>query len=79
MEEVMAWKNGLFQFEGADITTIMHEISRWYDVDVVYSGKVPVRHFEGKISRDANLSQVLKILELSNVKFRVEGKKIIVE
>jgi len=79
MNEVMAWKNGLFQFDGAGITTIMSEISRWYNVDIVYKGKVPDRRFEGKISRDAQLSDVLKILELSNVKFRVEGKKIIVQ
>lgn len=79
MNEVMAWKNGLFQFEGADITTIMKQISRWYDVEIVYSGKVPVRRFEGKISRDAQLSDVLKILELSDVKFTMEGKKIIVQ
>ena len=79
MGEVMAWKKGLFQFKGADIITIMNEISRWYDVEVIYSGKVPVRHFEGKISRDAELSEVLKILELSNVTFTVEGKKIIVQ
>ena len=79
MNEVMAWKNGLFQFEGADITTIMKQISRWYDVEVIYSGKVPVRRFEGKISRDAQLSDVLKILELSDVKFTVQGKTIIVQ
>ncbi len=78
MDEVMAWKNGLFQFSGANITTIMKEIGRWYDVDIVFDGPVPVRTFEGKISRDAELSEVLKILELSNVKFSVEGKKIVV-
>jgi ferric-dicitrate binding protein FerR (iron transport regulator) len=79
MDEVIAWKNGLFQFEGADITTIMKQIGRWYDVDIEYAGTVPSRLFEGKISRDAQLSDVLKILELSNVKFVVEGKKIIVQ
>ena len=79
MDEVIAWKNGLFQFDGANINTIMHEIGRWYDVDIVYADKVPVRSFEGKISRNAPLSDVLKILELSNVKFSVEGKKIIVQ
>jgi ferric-dicitrate binding protein FerR (iron transport regulator) len=79
MNEVMAWKNGLFQFEGADITTIMKQISRWYDVEIIYSGKIPVRRFEGKISRDAQLADVLKILELSDVKFTVDGKKIIVQ
>ncbi len=79
MDEVMAWKNGLFQFEGSDLTTIMREICRWYNVEVVYAGKIPVRRFEGKISRDAQLSEVLEILKLSNVKFTVEGKKIIVQ
>ncbi|MEO9209862.1 MAG: DUF4974 domain-containing protein, partial [Ginsengibacter sp.] len=62
-----------------NITAIMREIGRWYNVDIVYAGIVPVRSFEGKISRDAQLFDVLKILQLSNVKFNVEGKKIIVE
>lgn len=79
MSKVISWKNGLFEFNGASIKTIMREISRWYDVDIVYSGKVPVRSFEGKISRDAQLSDVLKILELSNVKINISGKNIIVE
>ena len=79
MNEVMAWKNGFFQFEGSDITTIMRAISRWYDVEIVYEGKIPVRRFRGKIGRDVQLSEVLKILQLSNVKFRVAGKKIFVQ
>jgi transmembrane sensor len=79
MNEVIAWKNGLFQFDGVGITTIMREISRWYDVDIVYEGEIPARRFEGEISREASLSDVLKILELSNVKFTVEGRKIVVQ
>jgi ferric-dicitrate binding protein FerR (iron transport regulator) len=79
MSGVVAWKNGLFQFEGADITTIMREIGRWYNVEIVYSGKIPNRTFEGKISRSAELSEVLRILELSKVQFSVVGRKIIVQ
>jgi ferric-dicitrate binding protein FerR (iron transport regulator) len=79
MDAVMAWKNGLFQFEGADITTIMKEIGRWYNVEIVYAANVPIRQFEGKISRSAQLFEVLRILELSNVKFTVVGNKIIVQ
>ena len=79
MNGVMAWKNGLFQFEGDNITTIMREIGRWYNVEIVYSGKVPARTFEGKISRNAELSEVLRILELSKVKFSVVGRKIILQ
>lgn len=78
-EEVLAWKNGLFIFNGADITTIMNQIARWYDVRVTYDGSdINRSSFEGKISRSAPLTDVLKILELSGVKFTVVGKQIIV-
>ena len=79
MDEAIAWKNGLFEFDGADITSIMKEIARWYDAEIVYTGKPPMRRFEGKISRNAQLSDVLRILELSSVKFTVTGNKIIIQ
>jgi len=78
-EEVIAWKNDLFQFEYADIKTIMSQIGRWYDVDVMYEGKIPSDHYKGKVSRNAKLSQALKILEESGINFKIEGKKIIVK
>lgn len=79
LKEVMAWKEGLFQFNGADIKTIMRQISRWYDVDVEFEGKVSSDHFKGQVLRDSKVSKVLRILELSGVKFKIEGKKIIVK
>ncbi|MGN6604234.1 MAG: FecR family protein [Ginsengibacter sp.] len=79
MNQVIAWKEGLFQFDGANTKEIMRQIARWYDVKVEYDGKIPNRRFEGKISRNAQLSDVLKILEFSNIKFSIEGKKIIVK
>lgn len=78
-EEVIAWKNDMFQFEYADIKTIMNQIGRWYDVDIVYEGKVPADHYKGKVSRNANVSQVLNILKASGINFKIEGKKIIVK
>jgi hypothetical protein len=57
----------------------MRELSRWYDVDVVYEGPRPTANFRGTISRQESISNVLKMLELTKaVKFRVEGKQIIV-
>lgn len=79
MEQVVAWKNGLFQFDKADIKTIMRQISRWYDVEVVYTEELPDRVFDGKISRGAQLSEVLGILEFSEVEFSVEGNRILVK
>ncbi len=78
VEQNIAWKNGLFQFSNSDIRTVMNQISRWYDVTIEYKGVVTEKHFSGYISRDSKLSQVLKILELSGVKFKIEEKKIIV-
>jgi len=79
LDAVMAWKNGLFQFTNADLTTVLRQLSRWYDMDIIYEGKMPKREFEGKIGRDLNLSQVLKLLEKVQVRFRIEGNKLIVE
>ena len=79
MDEVMAWKNGRFMFDkNTDIGTIMRQVSRWYNVDIEYQGKFNQR-FWGSISKDVNVSQVLKILEATGgVKFKVEGNKIMV-
>jgi hypothetical protein len=79
MDEVMAWKNGKFQFgEKTGIETIMRQVARWYDVETEYRGKVN-RHFWGSISRNVNVSQVLKMLETTGaVHFKMEGMKVIV-
>ena len=78
VEETIAWKNGYFQFGNESIKSIMHQLERWYDLEVSYEVKGEMRYFTGEISRESSLSQVLKVLEKSNVKFRVEGKKIVV-
>jgi ferric-dicitrate binding protein FerR (iron transport regulator) len=79
VEEVTAWKNGRFQFAGAGIEEVMRQISRWYDVEVVYEGKPKEQHFRGGISRNVEASKVFKMLETTEaIKFRIEGKKVIV-
>lgn len=78
VEEAVAWKNGYFQFNQADLRAVMRQIARWYDVEISYEGPVPERKFWGDISREANIADVLKVLETSRVHFRIEGKKIIV-
>ena len=76
--EVLAWKNGVFNFDHADIYTVMRQVARWYDVEVEYKGTI-TRHFGGTISQDVNVSQVFKMLELTGaVHFTIEGRKIIV-
>jgi ferric-dicitrate binding protein FerR (iron transport regulator) len=79
VDEAMAWKNGLFKFEEADIEQVMRQLSRWYDLQVVYTQGVPKDRFQGEMYRDVNLSKIVKILEASGVHFRIEGKKLLVQ
>lgn len=78
LEEVIAWKEGRFQFENADIHYVMRQLARWYDIEVSYSQNIS-KHFDGTIPRDSNLLNVLNMLELTGeVNFKVEGKKVLV-
>lgn len=77
-DEVLGWKNGVFYFENASLKIVLDQLSRWYDVDVVFEKGVGDRKFEGEIERSLNLSQVLKILEKNKVHFKLEGKVLTV-
>ncbi len=77
-EKAVAWKNGYFKFKNTPIKEIMREIERWYDVELVYDGKIPEDEFlTGFVSNEGKISSVLKILEQSGgIKFTVKGRKI---
>jgi len=78
-ESAIAWKEGYFLFNDAGIETIMLELSRWYNIEVVYQGKMTKDGFNGKISRFRNISEVLRMLENTElVHFKVEGRRVIV-
>jgi ferric-dicitrate binding protein FerR (iron transport regulator) len=78
LHQVMAWKNGLFEFNETAIQTIMAQIERWYDVQVVYEGPV-TQHYNGTIQRQVNVSKVLDMLEKAGgLQFSIQGKRIMV-
>jgi ferric-dicitrate binding protein FerR (iron transport regulator) len=73
-----SWKDGLFVFNDEGIHSIMRKISRWYGVDVVFQNDINEK-FGGVISRFENVSQVLKILEVTEtIHFKIEKRRIIV-
>ena len=79
VDKEIAWTKGKFQFNSNTIQEIMLQLSRWYDVEVIYQGKVSSETFSAIIKRSSNISQVLKLMEASGVKFDIEGKKIYVK
>ncbi len=79
LEAVMAWKNGLFSFTGADTKEVLRQLARWYDLEIVYEGAVPEITFGGEISRNASLLQALEILEKFNIDLVIKNKTLIVQ
>jgi ferric-dicitrate binding protein FerR (iron transport regulator) len=78
IEKVMAWKNGLFNFNDASLEEVMRQLERWYDIEVRYEKGIPRIEFIGKMDRSLTLAEVLAGLEMSKVHFRIEGERKLV-
>ncbi len=78
IERVMAWKKGLFNFNGANVPSVMRQLERWYDIHVLYEGVIPAIRFKGELDRGVNLSEILKILPEIGIRYRMEGRTLIV-
>ena len=78
-ESVIAWKNGYFSFNKADVKTVVRQIERWYDVEVEIGSKYLDRRFTGEISRMSSVSKVVEVLRESNIHCSIEGKKVFIK
>lgn len=77
--EIIAWKNGMFQFDKATLKTIMQQLQRWYDVDVKYENNLTNVHYTGIVPRNRNISEVLRMLEETGpARFKISGRTVIV-
>jgi ferric-dicitrate binding protein FerR (iron transport regulator) len=79
VEETVAWRAGYFHFEGAELSAVLREAARWYNVDIVYEGTPRNDKFSGKIERTVPLSTFIKWLRWSDVNIRSNGDRIIVK
>lgn len=79
ISQVIAWKEGRFNFQDVHLQEIMRQLARWYDIEVVYEKGIPDLEFIGEIERSLPLGEVLKGLKMSGVNFRLEkGKRLVV-
>lgn len=80
VDEVIAWKNGYFNFNEENLGHIMQRISRWYNIEVDFEDdQLKEQIFSGTVSQYKNISQVIKVLELTNAaKFSIEENKILI-
>jgi transmembrane sensor len=73
---VLAWKNGLFNFTGSDLPTVMRQLERWYDIEVKFKGTIPSFKFKGKMDRGVTLSEMLEMLTKMGLSTQLEGRTL---
>lgn len=71
LQVALSWKDGKIYFKDAPIQEVLRQVSRWYNIQIEYRGTPTEEVFNGGIKRNENLSSVLRILELSNVNFKL--------
>ncbi|NQX40070.1 FecR protein [Pedobacter steynii] len=80
IENMIAWKNGQFNFNNDNLGNIMRQISRWYDMEVVFENeKSKEKILSGIITRSVSISELLHMLERTGeVKAKINDHKIII-
>ena len=78
VDQVVAWKNGLFDFNNRNVKSVLREIARWYDLDIVYESEPSDGEIVGKMQRSLALTQVMETLNDLDIHYRIEGRKLIV-
>ena len=77
--ETSAWKNGKFQFNNANLPAVLRQLARWYNVEIVYETGIPQNQpVYGEIRRNAPFSEVVKLLEKSEVHCKIKGNKLVI-
>lgn len=75
-DQVVAWKNGMFAFSNTDVPTIMRQIERWYDVEIVYQGKAPAIRLTGEISKEVKLNELVDMLIYKGIDIDLQGRTL---
>lgn len=84
VQPFIAWKDNKFLFYETELRDLMKSLSRWYAIEIGYENQISPTYFYGEIDRDKNLGEVMRIIEKSGVKFKLQkrdgtSKLIIIE
>jgi ferric-dicitrate binding protein FerR (iron transport regulator) len=79
-DEITAWINGQLSLNNVSVEEIMKQLSRWYNVTVVYEGAVPRRNLRlgGLLDKNASLEDIVKSLRDFNIDVRLQNQQLVV-
>lgn len=78
INQVMAWKNGFFNFENASLREILRQLERWYDIEVIYEKGAPDLQLSGKITKDIPLAILLRELKEMGLQYKMKARQLII-
>ncbi|QNL50463.1 FecR domain-containing protein [Olivibacter sp. SDN3] len=79
-DQVLSWKSGYFYFDDNNLEEVLHQLERWYDIEVVYNEQL-LRYedqFVGRVPRDTPFPTMLNVLKKIGVNFELKGKKLVI-
>jgi len=78
--DYISWINGKMEFHNEDLEIVMKRLSRWYDFEYEFvNQEARSYHFSARLNRDASISVILEMLEMTtDVKFEFKNTKIVV-
>ncbi len=76
-----AWKDGKFVFANETLEEIMTRLGRWYDFETEFTdAEIKYYHFSGTLKRYENISEILKMMELTTkIKFEFKENLILIK
>ncbi|SDN00618.1 FecR family protein [Kriegella aquimaris] len=78
----VSWKKGFFSFKGKSLEDIAKVLSRWYDVNIIFSRpELKNVKFNGVLSKEETIEEILNsILTTNSIKaYEIKNKKITIK
>ncbi|WP_308991059.1 FecR domain-containing protein [Mariniflexile litorale] len=78
----ISWKKGIFSFKSKSLKEIMTTLSRWYDVDILFTNTdLEKIKFNGVLSKQDNVKEILETIKNTNFinAYEITKNKIIIK
>lgn len=75
---VVAWKNGVFDFDDVPLEEAMRQLARWYDIEVIYQQTIPKVQLGGTFKRSLPFTDVLVFLSNVGLHYKLEGNRTLI-
>ena len=79
-KDAIAWKDNIFLFHNEEIQQAMRQVSRWYDVEVVYLNGMEGKRIGGSVSRFEKITELMNALQATGLlHYEMKGGTIIIK